>query len=97
MDIIQGMPDDVGKSSLSRIDGAAQKSRGIQRDTPARTAENDQVDTSTLSQLMARSARALESAMKPRSDVVARFKGSSDAVDLSDRVVSTILRRMSGE
>ena len=93
MDIVQGMQDDIGKSLLSRINSTSQKGRGA-RQSPPRLGEGDHADTSVLSQLMARSTSDLASVMKPRPEVVARFKGSVDNVDLSDRVVNTILKRL---
>jgi len=96
MDIVQSMPDDIGKSTISRVLSAAQKTRGARQSSPM-LGQGDHADTSALSQLMARSTSDLASAMKPRPEMVARFKGSVDNVDLSDRVVNTILKRLAAD
>jgi len=73
------------------------KSRKVTGRGGATPPQQDRVDMSRLSEMMARGAKMLKQENEPRAALVEHFKQSVDEpVDLSDTVVDTIMQRMLG-
>jgi hypothetical protein len=99
MNITKSIIEDYGRDPVTRLGKVPPRNQEVrQKESNIGEKRADQADTSSLGQLMSRSARSLQEALTPRAEVVARYRATlNEPVDLSDEVVKTIVRRMLGE
>ncbi len=99
MNITKSIIEDYGRDPVGRLGKVLPRNQELrQKESNIGEKRADQADTSSLGQLMSRSARTLQDALSPRAEVIARHRATlNEPVDLSDEVVNTIVKRMLGE
>jgi|GEM_PF-4293530 len=94
MNTISNVPENARDEATQRLRQLSAQGKNPQTAQADRAQTEDRADTSSLSKLMSEASRDLADEMQVRPQIVESFRAKRDIVELSNRAIASIFKKM---